>query len=86
MSVSAGRRSPPELADRQTSGVELRGDFRPAEHNAQSQVDALVAEKAFFLTQPQLQSATIGGYAIFDCGWHLRLALICTRQLLAGRK
>src|SRR4051794_7137499 len=77
----SGRRA--ELAYLQASDIERGGNFRPAEHHPQAQVDALPAKEALLDAQAQLQAATIGGYPIADGLCHVRLRL---RRLLESPK
>jgi hypothetical protein len=71
---AAGERGQPrrrsKLSDRETPGIELTGDLRAAEHDAQREVDPFVAKESVLDSKPELETASIGGNAIFDCSAH----------------
>ena len=59
-----------ELTHKQPSRIELGSDLRAAEDNAQVEIDSVLAKEALFDAQPQLQAASIRGYAIGESFRH----------------
>src|SRR5262249_37915582 len=55
-----------ELADAEAPAIELGGDFRPAEHDPEREVDSLTAEESVLDSEPELETAAVGRNAVFD--------------------
>ena len=78
----AGRRA--ELADLQGAGIVGGGDFRPAEHHLDVEIDALAGEVPLLGREPHIEAGAVGRHAVVQSDGHGLVSRNVTRRAREG--